>query len=125
VLVSFGSVASPDQKRKLRESFGAEAVDMEAAAVGRAAQAHQLQFCAIKAVSDEADFEFPSIASFVDAQGQFSEWKFGFFVGLRPWLWRQVIKLGRNSHRAARALSASLVNRCDPGKLEHNRQQEN
>ena len=28
VLVSFGSVASPDQKRKLRDSFGAQAVDM-------------------------------------------------------------------------------------------------
>jgi len=31
VLVSFGSVASPQQKRRLQESFGARAVDMEAA----------------------------------------------------------------------------------------------
>ena len=36
VLVSFGSVANPEQKAKLRDSFGAQAVDMEAAAVARA-----------------------------------------------------------------------------------------
>ena len=37
VLVSFGSVASTAQKARLRDSFAAQAVDMEASAVARAA----------------------------------------------------------------------------------------
>src|ERR1700692_1861772 len=51
VLVSFGSVASPEQKAKFRVSFGAQAVDMEAAAVGRAAEARGTRVCC-----DESDF---------------------------------------------------------------------
>ena len=44
VLVSFGAVAGKDQKKKLRESFSADAVDMEAAAVARAAQLRGVRF---------------------------------------------------------------------------------
>ena len=58
VLVSFGSVASPAQKAKLRESFGAQAVDMEAAAVARAAEARGVEFAVVKVISDEFDFSF-------------------------------------------------------------------
>ncbi len=55
VLVSFGSVANPEQKSKLRDSFGAQAVDMEAAAVARAAEARGVEFATVKAISDECD----------------------------------------------------------------------
>ena len=44
VLVSFGSVASPAQKAKLKDSFRAQAVDMEAASVARAAQLRGVEF---------------------------------------------------------------------------------
>src|SRR3982074_205676 len=44
VLVSFNSVASPEQEAKLADSFGAQAVDMEAAAVAQAAQARGVRF---------------------------------------------------------------------------------
>ncbi len=60
VLVSFGAVASPAQKAKLRNSFEAQAVDMEAASVARAAEARGVRFAAVKAISDEFDFTFPS-----------------------------------------------------------------
>jgi adenosylhomocysteine nucleosidase len=104
VLVSFGSVASPEQKAKLRESFAAQAVDMEAAAVARAAELRGVKFAVVKVISDEFDFSFPSMERFVDANGQFLEGRFAWFAALRPWLWPQVVRLARNSGRASRAL---------------------
>ncbi len=104
VLVSFGSVASPAQKARLRDSYAAQAVDMEAAAVGRAAAVRGAGFAAVKVISDEFDFTFPSMERFVDPNGQFLEGRFAVFAALRPWLWPQVVRLARNSQRASRAL---------------------
>jgi adenosylhomocysteine nucleosidase len=87
VLVSFGSVASPEQKANLRDSFGAQAVDMEAAAVARAAEVRGVEFAAVKVISDECDFRFPSTERFVDSKGQFLEGGFEWFAALRPCLW--------------------------------------
>jgi adenosylhomocysteine nucleosidase len=105
VLVSFGSVASPEQKASLRDSFGAQAVDMEAAAVARAAEVRGVEFAVVKVISDEFDFRFPSTERFVDSNGQFLEGRFAWFAALRPWLWPQVVRLAGNSNRAAHALS--------------------
>jgi adenosylhomocysteine nucleosidase len=108
VLVSFESIASPEQKRKLRESFSAQAVDMEAAGVAQAAEVRGIAFGAAKAISDEVDFEFPSIEGFVDSDGRFSEMRFGFFAAVRPWIWLRVFRLARNSKRASDSLCAFL-----------------
>jgi adenosylhomocysteine nucleosidase len=108
VLVTLGSVASPEQKAKLRDSFAAQAVDMEAAAVARAAEARGVRFAVVKVISDEFDFNlpaiFPSTERFVDANGQFLEGRFAWFAAFRPWLWPQIARLARNSGRASRAL---------------------
>jgi adenosylhomocysteine nucleosidase len=104
VLVSFAAVAGPEQKKKLRDSFQAQAVDMEAAAVARAAEARGVAFAAVKVISDEFDFEFPSMEQFVNSQGQFSTARFALFTCVRPWLWMKLIALARNSGRASRAL---------------------
>ncbi len=90
MLVSFGSVASPEQKAKLRDSFRAQAVDMEAAAVARAAEVRGVGFAVVKVISDEFDFSFPSMERFVDSNGQFLEGRFAWFAVMRPWLWPQV-----------------------------------
>ena len=108
VLVTTASVASPAQKRKLRESFAAQAVDMEASAVARAAEARGIEFAVIKAISDELEFELPDPDRFVDPEGRFLEMRFALFVALRPWLWLRVIGLARNSRRATRALCDEL-----------------
>jgi adenosylhomocysteine nucleosidase len=108
VLVSFGSVASPEQKAKLRDSFRAQAVDMEAASVARAAEARGVGFGVVKAITDEIDFEFPAMERFVDAEGRFSEGRFAVFAAVRPWLWPRVIQLARNSNRASEALCGYL-----------------
>lgn len=104
VLVSFGSVATPEQKAKLKVSFGAQFVDMEAAAVARAAQARGVEFAAVKAISDEFDFTFPPMERFVDSEGGFQQGRFAAFAALRPWLWPKVRRLGINSNLASRAL---------------------
>lgn len=108
VLVSFGAVAGKDQKKKLRESFSADAVDMEAAAVARAAQLRGVRFGVVKVISDEFDFELPETERFVDANGKFSEARFAVFAAVRPWLWARVARLAVNSRRAARVLSEWL-----------------
>jgi adenosylhomocysteine nucleosidase len=104
VLVSFGAVASAAQKAKLRASFGAKAVDMEAASVARAAEARGVGFAVVKVISDEFDFSFPAMERFVDPSGRFLEGRFAWFVAVRPWLWSRVLRLARNSGRASRAL---------------------
>jgi adenosylhomocysteine nucleosidase len=104
VLVSFGAVASPAQKAKLRDSFGAQAVDMEAAAVARAAEARRVPFAVVKVISDEFDFTLPDMDRFVDSDGRFLESRFAVFAAIRPWIWPQVVRLATNSKRASRVL---------------------
>ena len=103
-LVSVGSVATPAQKAKLRESFGAQLVDMEAAAVARAAEARGVEFAAAKAISDEFDFDFPAMERFVDSAGSFQRTRFVIYAALRPWLWARVYRLAINSNLASKAL---------------------
>jgi nucleoside phosphorylase len=103
-LVSFMAVAGIDQKANLAQAYGARAVDMEASAVAAAASARGIRFGAIKAISDEYDFEMPATARFIDPQGRFRTAGFALFAALRPWLWRRVALLAGNSRKAARAL---------------------
>jgi adenosylhomocysteine nucleosidase len=118
VLVSADAVAGAEQKAKLKEAYGAYAVDMEAAAVARAAEARGVRFMAVKAISDESDFVMPSLDRFVD-RGEFRTGRFLRFAALRPWLWADVIQLGRNSAKASRVLCAELDRYLDvPKKAE-------
>lgn len=104
VLVSFGSVAGPEQKARLAGAYQAQAVDMEAASVAKAAEAHGLRFGAVKVVSDDAGFEMPSLERFVGSDGSFASGRFALHAALRPWTWGVVIRLARNSAKAARQL---------------------
>jgi adenosylhomocysteine nucleosidase len=115
VLVSFGTVANPGQKARLRESFAAQAVDMEAAAVALAAEARGVEFAALKVISDESDFSLPAFERFVGSDGRFSEARFALYAAVRPWLWAKVARLARSSRRASRALCESL------GKIDQTR----
>jgi len=108
-LVSFGSVADRGQKAKLRAAYGAQAVDMEAAAVARGAQAHGLRFLACKAISDASDFSWPAVGRFVGPNGQFRTSGFAFYLSLRPWLWGRMIELARDSRQASARLCQSLA----------------
>lgn len=104
VVVSVDQPASVKQKAKLAEAYWAQAVDMEAAAVARAAQAHDITFVGLKAISDEANFEMPPIERFIGGDGQLRIAAFAAYVAVRPWLWLRVFQLARNSSIAAAAL---------------------
>lgn len=108
VLVSADSVAGAKQKAKLAKSYGAQAVDMEAAAVARGAQARGVGFTAVKAISDEYNFAMPEMDRFFDGKGQFRKGRFVIFAAVRPWLWLRVIQLARNSAKASRTLCVEL-----------------
>jgi adenosylhomocysteine nucleosidase len=117
ILVTFGAVATPEQKVKLGKSFNAQAVDMEAAAVARAAAARGVRFAAVKAISDEVGFSLPGMnhpgmnqgIGFIGPSGEFQAGRFARFIMIRPWTWAAALRLARNSKRAALALSAWLA----------------
>jgi adenosylhomocysteine nucleosidase len=107
-LVSFTSVANPDQKAKLGRAYGAVAVDMEAASVARGAETHGLRFSAVKAISDEAELVLPRFDAFIAHDGHFRTAAFVAFLALRPWHWPAVLRLARNTSRAAANLCEAL-----------------
>lgn len=110
ILVSSKIVADKEQKSQLAKSYGASAVDMEAAAVAQGALARGVEFAAIKAISDGVDFTIPAMDRFVAKDGTFRSGSFAAHVALRPWLWGTTIALARNGARASRALSDALAN---------------
>jgi adenosylhomocysteine nucleosidase len=116
VLVSVATVADVEQKAKLAESYGAHAVDMEAAEVARGAQARSVRFMAVKAISDDSTFSMPSLDRFVGRDGKFCETMFAASLAVRPWLWSKFYQLARNSAKASKALCAELERYLSEGK---------
>src|ERR1700687_4281104 len=80
ILVSSATVTGKEQKIRLGKAYGASAVDMEAAAVAQGAQARGVEFAALKAISDAADFSLPlldrSLDRFVAHDGSFHSVRF-------------------------------------------------
>jgi len=109
VLVSSPSVAGAEQKAKLGKSYGAQAVDMESAAVARGAEARGVRFGAIKVISDESGFPMPPMDRFVSADGSFRSGSFVLYAAGRPWVWPTIFRLTRNTARAAEKLCARLA----------------
>ena len=108
MLVSYSAAADREQKARLAQAYAADAVDMEAAAVAQAAQAHGIAFAALKAISDSADFAMPPTEKCISSEGEFHSAAFALHVVLRPWLWRSTITLSRNSAQASRTLCAAI-----------------
>jgi adenosylhomocysteine nucleosidase len=117
VLVSTPSIASVVEKARLFASYGASAVDMEAATVARIARAHDLDFHAIKAISDEATFELQELARFATHDGQFREAAFAAYTAVRPQMWAKLFQLAGNSKRAVEALTVELESQLNLYRL--------
>jgi adenosylhomocysteine nucleosidase len=107
-LVTGSTVAGVSEKLRLRSSYGAEIVDMEAAAVARAAAQRGVPFAAIKAVSDEYDFELPELGNFATEFGQFREAAFAAFAVTHPRVWKKAVRLAHGSRIALKALTREL-----------------
>jgi adenosylhomocysteine nucleosidase len=113
VVVTTDTIAGVQQKNRLFRIYQAAAVDMEAAAVARLARVHGYGFAAIKAISDEANFEVDALSQFATPDGQFREGAFALHTALRPSTWGNVIALGRNSSKALGALTSALRGELD------------
>jgi adenosylhomocysteine nucleosidase len=108
VLITSSGVASAEEKRSLAQGYSADAVDMEAAAVAKGAEARGVGFAVLKAISDDSDFEMPGMGPFIDAEGQFQAHRFAMFALVRPWLWGKLLTLSRNSRVATRKLCQAM-----------------
>jgi adenosylhomocysteine nucleosidase len=113
ILVSTPGIASIKEKRRLYESYRAGAVDMEAATVARIAQAHNIRFHAIKAISDDASFELRELTRFATKDGQFRAAAFAAYSVAQPRLWSKLFHLAVNSQRAIQSLTAELESQLD------------
>ena len=110
-LVSVAVMASVERKRVLGAKYNAVAVDMEAAAVAKGAAVRGVRFAAVKAISDELEFEIPVIEGSVDSSGRFHEGRFLAGVLVRPRYWGRLVGLARSSSLAARNLAEALRGR--------------
>lgn len=108
VLVTGNGLASVSEKHRLHTSYNASCVDMEAATVARLAQANDIDFRAIKSISDEASFELEDLARFATPDGQFREIAFAAHAALRPPLWSKLVALAGNGRRAVASLTEEL-----------------
>jgi len=107
-LATAEAIAGVQEKARLAAAYGAAAVDMEAATVGRLARAHGLRFRAIKGISDGSEFELAALGRFTGRHGSFRTGAFALHTALRPWQWGQAIELGRGSAQALAALDVAL-----------------
>jgi adenosylhomocysteine nucleosidase len=106
-LLTVDSVAQDAATKARLRQTGADAVDMEAAALARAAHGRQLPFFCIRAVSDDARTSFE--VNFNAARrpdGRFSGWRIAAQAGLSPRRWRHLMDLKRAGEQASRNLAA-------------------
>jgi adenosylhomocysteine nucleosidase len=108
VLITFDSVADVEQKARFAKAFGAHAIDMEAAAVARSAQAHGVKFLACKVISDSSDSALPPLSRFIGKDGRFRFFPFVLHIAVQPWRWAGLRRLARDSAKAAQSLGIAL-----------------
>jgi nucleoside phosphorylase len=107
-LVSAGGVVGSKDKAEMAARYGAQAVDMEAAAVAEVCAGAHVRFAAVKAISDGVEDEMDFVGRFVSADG-FKTGAFLTHVALRPRLWKALAKLSRNTSQATETLRAALL----------------
>lgn len=110
LLLTAARVATRDEKQRLARTYdGAVAVDMEAATLARLAGAHNLQFHAVKAISDTLDEDLPDLNPFVREDGSFATAKFIASVAAKPRYWGVLARFGKQASLAAENLCAALA----------------
>lgn len=115
-LVTLDHVAGRDEKRRVAERYGASLVDMEAAAVGRAAQSRGIPFHCWKAVTDIATEDLPDFNYFLDQEKQLRTRQVAAYALTHPRYVAPLLRMGRNSKSGADALGHALRQWIDQGK---------
>lgn len=102
-------VATPADKARLRAETGADAVDMESAAVEAACREREVAFQALRVVSDTADTALSTELVRLLAGGSVSVPRAVAALLRRPTLFGEFRRLGRDTAAAARALAHALL----------------
>jgi adenosylhomocysteine nucleosidase len=112
-LVTSPKVADEAEKHRLAAAYGAELVDMEAAAVARLAAMREIPFYCVKGISDGLTDQLPDFNRFIAENGQFKLLLFILFILIRPWHWPALMRMGENSSKAACGIRESLLEFLD------------
>jgi adenosylhomocysteine nucleosidase len=100
---------SPSEKAALFKEYGAIAVDMESAAVARAALDAKVPFAAIRAVTDPAQMKIPpTVIESIDEFGRFRPLHLLQSLVRHPGDLLLLVRLGRNFHAARRTLAGVI-----------------
>jgi len=113
ILVTSPRVADEVEKRRLAAAYGAQMVDMEAAAIARLAAMRGIPFYSIKGVSDGFSDKLPDFNRFIRADGQFDMAGMVLFSILRPWYWPSLIRMGENSRKASQSIREAVLDFLD------------
>lgn len=98
-------VASRKDKRRLCEKSGADAVDMESAAIAELAQKMELDFIVLRAIADEAVTSLPpAVTRHTTMLGRPRPIRFAFSLLLRPSQISSLLILGRAYKKALTTL---------------------
>jgi adenosylhomocysteine nucleosidase len=115
-LATLDHVAGRDEKRRIAEDYGASLVDMESAAVGRAAQIRRIAFHCWKAVTDVASEDLPDFNYFLDQEKQLRTRQVAAYALTHPRYVAPLLRMGRNSKSGADALGQTLRCWIDEGR---------
>jgi adenosylhomocysteine nucleosidase len=115
VLATSQDVSDAAEKHDYLAKFGADVVDMEAAAVAQVAKERGIEFASIKSISDDAAFDMPPLNRFIE-QGKFDVRRFLIYVALHPRWWGALGKIKKNSAIATENLCRALRNLIDEGR---------
>jgi nucleoside phosphorylase len=107
-------VGDPQEKRQLGERFGAAAVDMETAVVARLCAEAGMPFGCLRVISDDVDTPLSPALLGVLGGGRIRPLGLAAALLRRPSLARELIRLGRDTHRGARRLSEGLLGLLRP-----------
>lgn len=108
VLATSQEVSDATEKRSLLAKYGADVVDMEAAAAAQVAKEHGIDFAAVKSISDDAAFAMPPMNRFIDQNGKFVTRRFLGYLALHPKWWATLGKMRRNSKIASTNLCRAV-----------------
>ena len=109
-LITVNAIVQSSQEKQTLATKGAQAVDMEAAAVAAVAQKYNLPFFCLRSISDLASQEICiDFNQALRKDGTISTWNVLKQAGIRMGYWSQLWQLKRDGRTAAQSLANCLL----------------
>ena len=102
-------IGDPGEKRKLGDRLQADFVDMESAAIAELCAERSIPFAAVRAVTDSCDTALsPELVRLLSG-GNVSVWRALKSLVWKPALFREFLRLRRDTNLASRKLAEALA----------------